>query len=142
MGKSKSIYLIGALKNREIVHIGNRLRRGGFDVFDDWQTPGPEADSFLLEYYKVRGFSYKDALNSYGARHVFEFDKYHIDRCDIGVMIMPCGKSGHLELGYMLGQGKPGYILFDEEPERFDCMYSFSTNIFFDVEDLVKELKK
>lgn len=137
-----SIYLLGALKNRDIVHIGERLRKEGFDVFDDWQCPGPEADSFLLEYYKVRGFSYKEALNSYGARLVFEFDKYHIDRCDIAVMIMPCGKSCHLELGYALGQGKPGYILFDEEPVKMDVMYNFSTDIFFNVEDLIKELKK
>ena len=141
MKKTKSIYLLGALKNRDIVLIGERLRKEGFDVFEDWTCPGPEADSFLLEYYRIRGFSYKEALNSYGARHVFEFDKKHIDRCNIGVMVMPCGKSGHLELGYMLGQGKPGYILFDKEPERMDVMHNFSTDVFFDIEDLIKTLR-
>jgi hypothetical protein len=54
---------------------------------------------------------------------------------------MPAGKSGHLELGYMLGQGKRGYVLFDKEPERWDIMYQFATDDFFCKEELVAELK-
>lgn len=138
---SKSIYLIGALKNWEIVTLANELQELGFDVFADWITPGPEADSFLLIYAGLRGWSYKQALNSYAATHVFEFDKSHIDRCDIVVMVMPAGKSGHLELGYARGCGKPGYILFDKEPDRFDVMYKFATDIFFSKQDLFETLK-
>ena len=142
MGNRKSIYLLGALKNREIMALGERLRAEGFDVFDEWLSPGPDADAFLLEYAKFRNLTYKEALNTYAAKQVFEFDKSHIDRCDIGIMVMPCGKSGHLELGYMIGCGKPGYILFDQEPDRMDVMYQFATDIFFDVEELIVELKK
>ena len=53
---------------------------------------------------------------------------------------MPCGKSGHLELGYFLGSGKRGYILFDGEPERWDVMYQFADGIYFKYDDLKKEL--
>jgi hypothetical protein len=53
---------------------------------------------------------------------------------------VPAGKSGHLELGYMLGQGKKGYIFFDKEPERWDVMYQFATGIFFNKEELIQEL--
>ena len=55
---------------------------------------------------------------------------------------MPTGKSGHLELGYLRGQNKPGYILFDKEPKKWDVMHNFATNIFYDVNELIKELKK
>ena len=55
-------------------------------------------------------------------------------------MVMPAGKSGHLELGYMLGQGKKGYILFDKEPDRWDVMYQFATGVFFNKEELINEL--
>ncbi len=137
----KSIYLIGALKNWDVVTIANELEAQGFDVFADWITPGPDADSYLLKYAKLRGWSYKQALNSYAARHVFEFDKSHIDRCDIVVMVAPAGKSAHLELGYARGCGKPGYILFDKEPERFDVMHRFATDVFFSKEDLYEALK-
>jgi hypothetical protein len=139
---NKSIYIIGALKNWDIIPLAIDLETAGFEVFTDWITPGPEADTYLLKYAKMRGWSYKQALNSYAASHVFEFDKSHIDRCDIAVMVMPAGKSGHLELGYARGCGKPGYILFDQEPERFDVMYKFATDIFFHQVDLIHELRE
>ena len=139
--KQKSIYLIGALKNPKVVSLGNLLRKNGFDAFDDWISPGPFADRYLLEYERKRGHSYKEALRGYAAQHIFEFDKHHIDRCDMGVMIMPAGRSGHLELGYMRGQGKPAYILFDKEPKRFDCMYQFASDVFFSEQDFLKVLK-
>jgi len=135
------IYVIGSLKNDKIPHIAKELRETlGVEVFDDWFSPGPEADDFWRKYEKVRGSSYAQALSNWAGKHVFEFDKFHIDRLGIGVMVMPTGKSGHLELGYMLGQGKKGYILFDKEPERWDVMYQFATGVFFNKDELINEL--
>lgn len=79
-------------------------------------------------------------MNGYAAKHIFEFDKSHLDRCDIAVMFMPAGKSGHLELGYAIGQGKPGFILFDKEPKRWDIMLRFASEIFLSESDLFKVL--
>lgn len=137
-----SIYLIGALKNDNVPILANDLRKIGFDVFDDWFTPGPEADSYWQKYSIGRGQSYSEAIKGYAAQHIFEFDKHHLDRCDAAVMLMPAGKSGHIELGYTLGRGKPGYILFDKEPERYDVMYAFATGVFFKKNDLLEELIK
>lgn len=137
-----SIYIIGALKNRQIMEFAERLRKQGYDVFDQWLTPGPDADSYLLEWAKKRNLSYKEALNSYAARHVFDFDKSHIDRCDMAILYMPAGKSAHIELGYVIGSGKKAYILFDKEPERFDVMYNFATDVFFNEQELFDELAR
>lgn len=138
----KTIYIIGALRNPKVPEFANALEAEGFEAFADWFSPGPDADDFLRDYSHARGRSYKQALASYAAQHVFHFDKLHIDRADAAIMIMPAGKSGHLELGYCIGQGKPGYILFDAEPERFDVMHLFATEIFFDQNDLFQTLKK
>jgi nucleoside 2-deoxyribosyltransferase len=138
----KSLYLMGALKNPKIPVIGNELRKMGFDVFDDWFSPGPEADDFWRKYEKVKGTSYKEALDGWAAKHIFEFDKSHLDRCDMAVLVMPSGKSCHLELGYMIGCGKPCWVLFDNEPDRWDIMYRFANGVFFDIEELKKELEK
>jgi len=138
----KTIYLAGALKNWEIVTLAVELEKLGFEVFADWMTPGPEADSFLLEYAKLRGWSYKQTLASHAATNTFDFDKKHIDASDIVVMVMPAGKSAHLEIGYARGKDKPGYILFDKEPERVDIMYKFATDIFFNKVDLIHELRR
>jgi nucleoside 2-deoxyribosyltransferase len=117
----------------------------GFEVFDDWFSPGPEADDFWRKFEKVRGSSYKEALSNYAAKHIYNFDKSHIDRADIGVLFMPGGKSAHLELGYMIGRGKRCFVLFDKEPERWDLMYQFAMenegDICFSMDDLKKSLK-
>ena len=138
----KSIYIIGALRNPKIPEFANELQAQGFEGFADWFSPGPDADDYLRDYSKARGLSYAGALKSYAARHIFEFDKYHLDRCDAVVMLMPAGKSGHLELGYAIGCGKPGYILFDSEPERYEIMVQFATGIFFSKEELFFELHR
>jgi hypothetical protein len=139
--KAKSIYIIGSLRNPAIVSFANELQEQGFEAFSDWFSCGPDADDFLRDYSKARGRNYKQTLQSYAARHIFAFDKSHIDRCDAAVMVMPAGKSGHLELGYVIGKGKPGFILFDEEPERVEVMHQFATDIFFNKEELFKTLK-
>ena len=136
------IYLIGSLRNPEIPKIGNYLRTFGLDIFDDWWSASEDADDWLRDYYKERNFSYKEILHSHAAKHIFAFDKYHLDRADTGLLVMPAGRSGHMELLYMIGQGKPGYVLFDKEPERVDIMYQFATDVFFDLESLSKELLK
>lgn len=138
----KSVYIIGALKNWNVVKLANELTAQGFEAFADWITPGPDADSFLLKYAKMRGWNYKQALESRAARHVFQFDVQNINRCDAAVMLAPAGKSGHIELGYVIGQGKPGFILFEKEPQRFDIMLQFASGIFFSKNELFKALKK
>jgi len=134
------IYLIGSLRNPEIPAIGNHLRSWGFEVFEDWWSASDDADDWLRDYYKGRGFSYKEILNSYAAKHIFAFDLYHLNRATVGVLAMPAGKSGHMELCYLKGQGKPCYVLFDKEPERVDIMYQFADDVFFDVKELGKHL--
>ena len=139
---AKKIYLIGSLRNPEIPRIGNYLRETGFDVFDDWFAGGKIADDEWQAYEQLRGRPYDAALQGYAAQHVFHFDLEHIERSDIGVLVLPAGKSGHLELGYMLGQGKDGYVLFDKEPERWDVMYNFAHGVFFDMKDLGRRLSE
>jgi hypothetical protein len=136
------VYIIGSLGNKKIPHIGNILRKEtDCEVFDSWFSPGKDADSYWRKYTKTRGMTYEEALQDYSAQHVFEFDKHHIDTSDVGVLVMPAGKSAHLELGYMVGQGKKGYILFDKEPKRYDVMTLFATKRFTDIKDLITEIK-
>lgn len=137
----KSIYLIGSLRNPKIPQLANSIEALGIEAFADWHAAGPTADDEWQRYEKERGRSFGQALNGHAARNVFEFDHYHLGRCDAGVLVMPAGKSGHLEIGYILGQGKPGYILFDQEPERWDVMYQFADAVFFSEQKFLENLK-
>ncbi len=133
------IYLVGSLRNPKVPEVANKLREAGYEVFDDWYAAGEEADDKWQAYEKQRGHSYKEALAGLAAEHVFNFDKQHLDSSDVAVLVMPAGKSGFLELGYMIGHGKPGFILLDGEPDRFDVMFKFA-EVVNSIEELEKAL--
>mgnify|MGYP002069748804 CR=1 FL=1 len=137
------IYLIGSLRNPKIPLIANQLRKSlKEEIFDDWYSPGSNTDEEWQKYESLRGRKFKEALEGFHAREVFEFDQKHLDRANAAVLILPCGKSGHMELGYIIGNEKPGYILLPGEPERFDVMYGFATEICTSIKELIKCLKR
>jgi len=135
------IYLMGSLRNPEIPRVAQVLRDAGHTVYDDWYAVGPEADTYWQAYERERGRNMIGALKGWHAEHVFENDKQHLDEADTGIMIAPCGRSGHLELGYLVGCGKKTYILLNEDPDRYDIMYKFADGVFLDLDALVMELK-
>jgi hypothetical protein len=131
-------YVIGSLKNPEVVALAKALRMQGYDIFDDWYSPGPETDEYWQEHEKIgRGRTFQQALDGAHAWNVFNFDTYWLNWADFVVMAMPCGKSGHLEFGYSRGRGKPGFILLQEEPERWDVMYRFGDKVCMNVKELL-----
>ena len=136
------IYLIGSLRNKNIPVLANTLRSEGFDVFDDWYAPGPECDDHWRDYEKQRSRSYADAISSPHAWNVFRFDKMYLDRASTVVLVMPAGKSGHLEIGYSIGMGKTGIVFFEDgEPARWDVMYRFANHVCFTFGELMSSLK-
>jgi nucleoside 2-deoxyribosyltransferase len=140
----KKLYVIGSMRNPAVPRVAKLLREAGYEVFDDWYSPGAQADEKWQEYERDRGRSYKEALNGHHARHVFELDHRHLKEADGAVLVMPAGRSGHVELGWILGQGKPAWVLFDEEPERYDIMYRFlyeaGGDVCFSDDELLEKL--
>lgn len=138
------IYLIGSLRNPQVPAIRQALEDTvGEEVFASWYAAGPEADDKWKAFEQGRGLSYIDALYDYAAQNVLAFDKLHLNRCRAAVLLYPAGKSGHTELGYVLGQGKPGYVLLDKEPEkdRWDVMLGLATCVTLDFGYLVTLLE-
>lgn len=138
--KETRLYVIGSLRNPNVPKIAAVLRSKGFFVFDDWYAAGPEADDYWQKYEKAKGHTFPQALAGKAATNVYRFDKANLDASDAGVLVMPGGKSAHLELGYLVGTGKPGYILLEKEPDRFDVMYKFATAVCIGTKDLLHVL--
>jgi hypothetical protein len=139
------IYVIGSLRNRnKVMKFANELREQGYTVWDDWTSPGKDADIHLWKYYKQRGFTYEQMIQSDAARNNYEFDRRHLERADCVVMFGKCGKSGHMELGFSAAR-KPAFLFLEKEPERPDIMYGFlydsKGGIFFDMQKLFAALK-
>jgi hypothetical protein len=135
-----NIYVIGSLTNPRIQQVAAELRYESHTVFDSWHCAGPDADRYWQTYEMERGHTFVEALQEPPALHTFDYDKRWLDWADVGVLVMPAGKSGHLELGYLIGQGKMGYILLDEEPAKWDVMYAFADAVAYDMNDLVNHL--
>lgn len=138
----KRVYVIGSLRNPEVPNIAALLRNEEFEVFDDWFAAGPRADDHWKEYEQSRGRGYAAALQGRAATQVFSYDKANLDRSDAAVLVLPAGRSGHLELGYFIGCGKPGYILLPDEHDRWDVMYRFATAVCGTYEQLLKQLRQ
>lgn len=136
------VYLIGSLRSPRVPEVAAELRAAGHEVFDDWYAAGPEADDYWQAYEQRRGRTYAEALNGYAVNNVFSFDRYHLNRCDAAVLVMPAGRSGHLELGYVIGSGKTGFILLEKEPDRWDAMYRFADGVHTTTEGLIEDLSR
>ena len=130
------VYLIGSLRNPDVPRVANLIRSWGHEVIDDWYAAGPEADDKWQEYETQRGRSYIDALSGLHANHVFDFDDHHIRRSDAGVLLLPAGRSCHVEFGVIRGMKKPGYIVLGEHYDRFDVMYRYATKVVVKSEEL------
>lgn len=130
--RKRIIYLAGSLRNPAILETAAMLREEGHEVFDDWMAAGEKADDCWQDYEAARARPLYEALNGHHAKHAFSLDKHHLERCDTFILQLPCGKSGHLELGYCVGTGKDCHVLMLQEPDRFDLMYRFAHGIWTD----------
>lgn len=144
------LYLIGSLRNAAVPALASRLRKSvpQFEIFDDWYAAGPEADDYWKAYeqgrYGTDGSAYVTALGGYAADHVFQFDKHHIDTSSHALLMLPAGKSGHMEITYAAyGAGCNTAILLEEGADpRWDVMYKFIPNILTSFQEVEEWLAK
>jgi nucleoside 2-deoxyribosyltransferase len=80
------------------------------------------------------------ALNHPIAGHGFDLDYGAMQRADTGVLLLPSGRSAHLEAGYFVGAGKPLHILIPELPEP-ELMYLMADGIYTDLGALLRALE-
>ena len=69
-----------------------------------------------------------------------DFDYGNMILSDAAVLVAPAGKSAHLELGWFLGQGKPGHILLEPDTDRWDVMFRLATGVHNDLDALIAAL--
>ena len=70
----------------------------------------------------------------------FEADFGAMQRADTFVLVLPCGKSAHLELGWAVGAGKRTAILLEDpvEPELMYRMVDFMASHMDELIDWVE----
>ena len=131
------VYIAGSLRNPDLMDVHYYLSDNGFSVFSDWRAVGPNADDHWKTYYQGLGMTYQEALKAPASQLVFNFDRNHLLRSRNMLLVLPAGKSGHMELGWFMGKtGRPGYILLDADDVRWDVMYQFATGVSDNKEEI------
>jgi len=117
------IYVASSWRNEFQPLVCAEFREDGHDVYD-FRHPAPGNDGFSWraihpDWQMWTPAQYLDALVHPVAEQGFAFDMDALKACDVCVMVMPCGMSASLELGYAVGAGKPSavYVPGMREPD-------------------------
>lgn len=138
------IYLASSWRNEAQPKAVTLLRNAGHLVYD-FRNP-ENARPFrwtgidLVHGRYVEAERFRTALLAYPtASHSFLSDARAMRWADICVMLLPCGRSAHVELGWMSGAGKQTFIVLDEEPEP-ELMYLFADHICLSIDEVIHTL--
>lgn len=138
-----NIYVASSWRNEHQPLVVSALRKAGHDVYDFRNPhlgPGKRGKGFHwseidLEWQQWSPQQFRASLQHQLARDGFASDLEGMRWADACVLVMPCGRGAHLELGWAIGAGKPTAILLsDGEPE---LMYGLADTLCVDVEELL-----
>jgi hypothetical protein len=105
---------------------------GGADIAPDGFAPPKGADLVPVDQY-LRMLAHPRA------RGGFDVDFAHLRQADTCILILPCGRSAHLELGWAAAAGKNTAILL-EDPAEPELMYRMVDYLAPDLDDLLRWL--
>ena len=137
------LYTASSWRNEKYPNVVKELLRNGHEVYDfrhanSWFRWEEISEDW--EYWSNAQFV--SALSHPLSKKAFRADFNGMQWADACVLILPCGKSAHIEAGYMKGTGKPLYILLDNwEMTRAELTYSIADGIFENVPQLVERLQ-
>ena len=135
------IYVASSWRNIVQPAIVRILRAESHDVYDfrdpednggtgfQWSDINPGWQGWSPEEYRI-------ALEHPIAKAGFDRDLSAMKWADAFVLVMPCGRSAHLEAGWAMGEGKPTAIyLSDGEPE---LMYAMADRLIIGLKELLE----
>lgn len=118
------IYVASSWRNEKQPEIVNLLRQNGHEVYDFRHPPNGVPGFAWSEIDPAwEGWSarrYRELLTTHPiAARGFLNDLRGMQWADTCLLVLPCGRSAHLEAGWFCGQGKRTIILTQdgEEPE-------------------------
>lgn len=125
------------------------LESVGHEVYDFIHPPGGDHLGFSWAdvdpaWRTWESGPYLHALNHPIAVAGFESDFGAMQWADAGVLLLPCGRSAHLEAGWFVGAGKPLWIVLDEAEfpspggSNPELMYRMATGIVTDLAGLIE----
>lgn len=133
MNDGLRIYVASSWRNDRQPEVVSALTADGHEVYDfrhprdgDKGFHWSEIDSGWQDWSPAE---FQAALEHPLAKQGFSDDMCALARATVVVLVMPCGRSAHLELGYAAGRGKATAILLSNgEPELMYRMAEYITD--------------
>lgn len=145
------IYVASSWRNDIQPNIVSFLREEGFEVYDfknppektgfSWSEIDPDWKNWTFQQYK-------EALNHCRSVEGFSSDFNAMQDADACVLVLPCGRSAHIEAGYFVGAGKKLIIFIPSGPYigkiKFEAelMYKMADLVTNQASDIIDALKK
>lgn len=136
------LYVASSWRNAHQPAVVKLLREEGHEVYD-FRNPEPGDHGFAWSdldraWETWTPDVYVEMLDHAIACRVFLKDYTAMKEADACVLVLPCGRSAHLEAGYFVGAGKPLVIYYPAtdrvEPE---LMYRMAERVVTTHDDLV-----
>jgi hypothetical protein len=135
------IYVASSWRNERLTAVVNRLREAGHEVYDfreneafNWHDIEPDWEKWTPEQFRKN-------LGHPLSRAGFERDIAALREAEACVLVAPCGRSSHLELGIAIGNGIRTAILL-AEGERPELSYRAAGFIGLNLEEILWWLKQ
>jgi len=140
----RRIYVASSWRNADQPAVVASLRAAGHQVYD-FRHPAPGDDGFHWseidpDWQAWDPTDFREALSHPIADHGFGNDWGAMQWADTGVLLLPSGRSAHLEAGYFVGAGKPLFILLPPHNTEPELMYRMATRICLGLAELVEAL--
>ena len=137
------IYVASSWRNTRQFDVVCALRYAGHEVYD-FKNPrlGDRGFSWSEIDPHWRDWSpgaFRAALKHPIALRGFNSDMHALGNTEAVVLVLPCGRSAHLELGWAVAADRRTFVLM-EEPSEPELMYRMVEQVCISMDELQKEL--
>lgn len=144
------IYMASSWRNKGLDRVAEVLRGAGHSVFDfRWYPNGSRGFHWSEQDVHWRSWSprrFVQALDDPRSVHGFLRDAVAMRQADACVLVLPCGRSAHLEAGAFAGvAGTPRLVIYyppseTRDPQEPELMYRLAYGIALDEQELLTAL--
>jgi hypothetical protein len=139
---ARKIYLASSWRNTQQEEVLMALRGEGYEVYDfknpAWGQSGFSWAQIDRQWMGWDPVKFAELVTTDPiAADGFSFDKAALDWCDTCVLLLPSGRSAHLEAGYAAGQGKQVVVMLHRDGFEPELMYLLADAIVCKLPDLL-----
>lgn len=149
------IYVASSWRNERQPSVVKALREVGHEVYD-FRNPAPGDTGFgwqqccgderdiigMVPRALTDAQRFRDEVLTHPvAQAAFAKDMGALKNANVTVLVLPCGRSAHLELGWAAGAGQKTVVLLDDPLSEPELMYLMNTKICVSMDEVLEAVR-